>query len=412
MMDLNEVAFKNLIFSRCTRRKEVVALASPALLAVTRTLLPTLGGSELAVLMCLLSLTVASGRVARDVSVREFCDGMLDDEKNVIVCGTGLSENSVRTAVKSLDEKGLISVYREVRRDGKDCSARIYEINFNRLDMILAVRLKALWTPNTRTDPFKLCRGVHISNYVTGMPLIEATSSFSPVAVAGSGSNDVESPVGYVGKKVQTASAPPAASAASAIAAVQQRSRAKTSQHAEAARASPTSMNRDQMQALFDTIGTRCAIPYRLMVTAKEFGFLRKRLAANPPEDLEAMLQFSLTYWGVLAQQNRKAATKSDDKAKVVKALPEAPHFQTFAYWYPYFFRAYQNHLAGRNSETMTNEDDRRVRQLEKELQDSRRVIVSMKRRMAPPTPEQPARPLIKPRPRAVYEAKELPEWK
>lgn len=410
MRDLTEVEFKNLVFTRCTRRKEVVALASPALLAVTRTLLPVLGGSELAVLMCLLSLTVASGRVARDVSVREFCEGMHDDEKNIIVCGTGLSENSVRTAIKSLDEKGLVSVYREVRRDGKDCAARIYEINFTRLDMILAVRLRALWTPNTRTDPFKLCRGVHISNYVTGMPLIEATSSFIPVAV-GSGNNVKGKEMAYVGKKVQPATAPKVESAAGVIAAVQQRSRAKVAVRAEAAIASPTATSREQMQALFDVVGQRCAVPYRLMVTAKEFGFLRKRIAQNPPQDLEALLQYSLTYWGVLAQQNRKAARKSDDKAKVVKALPEAPHFQTFAYWYPYFFRAYQNHLAGRNAETMPDADDRRVRQLEKELQDSRSVIVSMRRRMQPSTQAAPT-PQVRRRPAPVNVADELPEWK
>lgn len=215
----------------------------------------------------------------------------------------------------------------------------------------------------------------------------------------------------YVGKKVLPTAAPKVASAAGVIAAVQQRNRAKVAVRVEAAIASPTAMNREQMQALFDVVGKRCGVPYRLMVTIKEFGFLRKRIAQNPPQDLEALLQYSLTYWGVLAQQNRKAARKSDDKAKVTKALPEAPHFQTFAYWYPYFFRAYQNHLAGRNAETMPNEDDRRVRQLEKELQDSRSVIVSMRRRMQAPTPATPA-PQVRRRPAPVNVADELPEWK
>lgn len=408
MRSLNEIDFKNVILQKCVCRQEVVALASPALLAITRNLLPSLSGSELALLMCLLSLTVATGRIARDVSVRELAQGMQEDGKTTVFCGTGLSENSIRNATRSLDEKGLIYVYKEERRDGNDCAARVYEINFAKLDMVLAVRLRTFWAPKVSSDPFKICRGVHISNYVTSSSLTEATSSFLPVAAGGSGSNVGKTAMAYVGKKAtQVPQVGTATAAASVIASVQERSRVKVVARARIATASPGSTTREQMQALFDVVAARCAIPYRLMVTAKEFGFLRKRIAQNPPQDFEALLQYSLTYWGILAQQNRKAATKSDDRRKVNKSLPEAPHFQTFAYWYPYFFRAYQNHLAGRNAETMPDEDDRRVRQLEKELQDSRRVIVSMRRRMQPQAPEAPRQPVA-----AARDTDELPEWR
>lgn len=405
MQSLNEIDFKNVILQKCICRQEVVALASPALLAITRNLLPRLSGSELALLMCLLSLTVATGRIARDVSVRELARGMQEDGKTTVFCGTGLSENSVRSAVRSLDEKGLIYVYKEARRDGSDCAARVYEINFGQLDLILAVRLRTLWAPKRVSDPFKNCRGIHIGNYVTSRSETEATSSFSSVAASGSESNVEKATMPYVGKKSAPASI--AAPAASVVAAIQQRSKDKLSQRVAAATsAAPAQITREQMQALFDSAVAQCSIPYRLMVTVREYGFLRKRLEQNPPQDFADLVRYALTYWGVLAQQNRRAAAKADGSVRLAKALPEAPHFKTFAYWYPYFLRAYQNHLAGRNVETMKDETDRRVRQLEHEVASARAVIGSMRRRMAPPTPT--------PRPshRGSGADIDLPEWK
>lgn len=431
MIELNERQYADMRRSRCTRRKEVVALASPALLSITKNLLHRLGGSELAVLMCLLSLTVASGRIARDISIREFSDGMLDDEGNTVVCGTGLSENSIRTAIKSLTADGLLYVYKEVRQGVKDSAARLYEINFNRLDQGLAVRLKVYSLQKDAKDPlkncgtpFKNCRGVHISNYVTHVPTEIATSSYILPGSEVARETQRESPVPYVGKKPTTVTSAPRSDAArQVISAVVGSAREKVeSRAAGAAARKPGDITRAEMQALFDSVSQGIDLPYRLMVTVREYGYLKKRLVLQAPADFRDMVRFSLTYWGMLSVQNRKAVNSEVSKGAKKKYLPEAPHFQTFAYWYPYFFRVYQNHLAGQTVVEMekkqSSQASAQVASLERKLVEAERANAVLKKRVtaARQAPEAPHAA-----PRRILPAKvtdedlmrptEFPEW-
>lgn len=307
--------------------------------------------------MCfLLVATLGAGRVAREISVRELSQGISTDNGGTIGSGTGLAENSIRTAVKRLSITGYLKVYKERKANGSDNAARIYEIDFNRLDEAIGAKLAPLGSSKIEGAPFKNCRGIHTSNVVTVAGKEIATSSYIPAdsAVVGGGQVE-ESALGFVGKKPKPAlPAVSTSSAEAAVASVAARSRAKVAHRVEgAAKAAPADITRDQMQAVFDSAAKEAGLPYRLMVTAREHGFLRKRMRENPPQDFHALARYAVVYWGLLAQQNRKAVSREAGKVVARKPLPEAPHFQTFVYWYPYFLRAYQNHLAAKAVEVV-----------------------------------------------------------
>jgi hypothetical protein len=384
-------------------------------MAITKGMLSSLSGSELSMLMCLLSLTICRSRVAVMASLAELSEGLKDDG-DVIICGTGLSRSTLKTVIGKLAREDLIHVYREENRGGHENSPRIFEINFTKLDRVVAIKMRSFWaTPpgqNLTPPSYK-----YISDYRHSDSSTEVASYYSSPAVAvetQQGDTDV-----YVGKKATPVFASrPAGTAAAVAAAVIDKSRAKVSARAATAtKTLPGGINRDGMQALFDKLYKQCGVQHRLMVTVKEFGYLRKSMQKNAPDDLEAMLRFSLTYWPMLSQQNSRAVSKDGDKLVKSKSLPPAPHFHTFAYWYPYFLRAYQNHLAGRNSETMKDEGDRKLAQLNSELERTRGQVTMLRRqntalRATPPAPalksiSKPA--VVRRRPSSVDS--ELPAW-
>lgn len=423
---LDEREFVALTLQRCRHRKEVVALSAHALMATTSTLLHRLTGAELRLLIAVLSLTIGSGRVARAISINELCDGFKENDGSVVMGGTGLSVNTVRSAVRTLLQAGVLNVYREQRQDGSEVSPRIYEINFKALDPVFESELTAICVETVATPYQKLGvppsqkltppSYIHMSDCRHSKSSTEVASYFSSPAVAvetQQGETDV-----YVGKKASPVFASrPAGNAAAVAQAAIDKNRAKVSARATtASQALPGGLTRDGMQALFDKLYPQCGVQHRLMVTVKEFGFLRKTMKANPPGDLEAMLRFSLTYWPMLSQQNSRAVSKDGDKLVKKKSLPPAPHFSTFTYWYPYFLRAFQNHLAGRNSDTMKDEGDRKLAQVNSELERTRGMVTMLRRQnqQLKAAPAAPLQSISKPavvRRRPVVSDSELPAW-
>lgn len=421
--ELSEREYAQLGMSRCMVRREVHEFLTPAFLSLTHRWMSSMSGSETTVMCFVLAVTLASGRVAREMSIREIANGIRDDDKTEAQGGTGLSENSIRSALKSLAERGFLTIFKEQKSNGNDNAARIYEIDFNRLDPALGAKM-GHHTPSTPEGaPFKNCRAQYISNYVTVREEERDTSisirSDSEVVAAAQPVGEV---MAFVGKKTPKP-APQFSSAAEAISSVQGRSRAKVQARATAATAvAPKEISKDQMQALFDAASAGVALPYRIMVTVKEHGFLRKRLAENPPANFRDMVRWSLTYWGVLAQQNRKAVTSDRTRVLRGKSLPEAPHFSTFVYWYPYFMKAYQNHLAGQVIEQREQEqkDEATVRlmDLRRKLDERERDVAILRRRatqgreLAAPAPQPVMHRRVQSRREDDLSPIDLPDWK
>lgn len=415
LVDVTDLEYLTVRRSKSHKDSRVIGLGAPVARALASRVLSLVSGSEAKVLMYLLGVTICRGQRAREVSIRELEHGIKDEDGGALDHGTGLAKNTLRTSLKSLCESGTINIYRKPEQDGAEIVARIYEIDFTRL--LSVAEITTVLGENAMSEgsktvvpPTKNCPPLH-----TSMKSKRDTSiSILPASclVRKSNAEQVGS-MAFIGKqKKPVPVAPVYGSATEALQAVQGRARAvQATRVANAATIAPSSISRVDMQAVFDRHSTALSLGYRLMVTQREHGFLRKRLAENPPQDFSDFVRWSLTYWGTLSSQNR-TATRKDLQVKVVrKSLPPAPHFNTFCYWYPYFLKSYQNFLTGRENvkdgelEDET-EKDRVIKSLTRRVVEAERNTSVLRRRMGSARDEQPATPAApKPRPRTRVDA-------
>ena len=175
------------------------------------------------------------------------------------------------------------------------------------------------------------------------------------------------------------------------VASIQRRSRdVQGARVAAASTVAPWMMSKEQMQALFDK-GMQTYFPKlpRVIVTGKEFGFLRKRLRETQPKDFAEFVDWALRYWTDTASKHRRAIMKgvvNGDSSKFDKEpMPQSPDFATLVYRLPYFLKVHSSYLAERMTRDTEDKADRRVARLERELAQERNTnrILSQRRTQA-----------------------------
>ena len=92
-------------------------------------LLPSLSKPELKVLLYVIRRTFGFGKDADAISIAQLADGITTRDGRVLDRGTGLPRSSVRTATKSLVDRGIL-VVRQVRSDEGDYAANVYSLRF------------------------------------------------------------------------------------------------------------------------------------------------------------------------------------------------------------------------------------------------------------------------------------------
>lgn len=388
-----------------------VGYAVPIMAAITARWLAELKGPRLSVLLFIMNRTILCGKSAQRIAMAEFETGV-KDEDFVHCCGTGLSKSTITEALKWLQTEDFLSVYRTITgTSGVESEPRMFEIDFKKLLHAGELSDKNCVVEVTEVDksdtvaPRLLGRGgpgirgghndIYIGDYITSLNILDKTSLISPLAFGSrKKANEKVGVEMFVGKQKKPRATLGYDNAADAVAAIKQRDQQKqTTRVASAATKQPSVLTRQEMQAVFDKHATAISLGFRLMVTSREYGFLKKRLADNPPKDFSDFVRWTLTYWGTMAQQNQAAVRKDRDRLVKGKTLPAAPHFYTFTYWYPYFFRAYQNHLAGKVIETAppVDEKDREIARLQRQVAQERHNTVILRRRpQAAPTPPEP----------------------
>ena len=420
LIDLHPEDYAAVRRDRGSRAAPNTALVAPILHILAAKFLPTLSGAEQSLLVYLIGSTVCRGQTAREISLHELEHGAVGRRGNKLTQGTGLSRTTLKKVVKTLADSDLIHVYRSKESDGSEHSSRLFEINFNRFleedgpefKLIDAISV----AENARKRGSESDQGgskidppyidIYIRDEVSRDSLSEETSFFIPASPdRAAEQRRQESGMGYVGKKP----APTKGSTSTALAAVAgkygalvQQSRATAeARYTAASRTEPGMLTKIAMQSLFDSARVAAGLDHRLMVTSREFGLLRKRLKADAPTDFADMVRWVLTHWGTIAHQNRTAVRKDRERLVQAKQLPEAPHFQTFAYWYPYFLKAYRNHLAGRKIENTlaasAGEADRRVKELEGTVATMTRDMAVLRRRITTKPSTPPAAPKSEP---------------
>ena len=423
LRDITEAEYLSLRRDKSVKDSAVVGLGFPLMKAVACTSMHLLTSSEACALLYLFGATLCKGQLAREITIREFENGIQDDEDSALDCGTGMSRMTVKTALRGLCDKDFLHIH---RKSGSDTSPRIYEINFKLLlsDTEIATILakkEAQLVAKSSTKGAKIYPPLH--TYIKSKR--DTSISFLPASSLDRKSNAEQvGSMAFIGKQKKPTPTPVVyGSATEALQAVQGRARAvQATRVASAATTAPSALSRLDMQAIFDKHGTALGLSYRLMVTQREHGFLRKRLVENPPKDFSDFVRWSLTYWGTLAAQNQ-VATRKDLQVRVIrKSLPPAPHFNTFCYWYPYFLKSYQNFAAGRDyvkdgERQGQTEQDRVIKSLERRVAEAERNTAVLRRRMGSSkegiqTP--PAAPTARPRTRTdadLLAPVEFKEW-
>ena len=185
------------------------------------------------------------------------------------------------------------------------------------------------------------------------------------------------------------------------VASIQRRARdVQGARVAAASTVSPWMLSKEQMQALFDK-GMQTYFPSlpRVIVTGKEFGFLRKRLRETQPKDFAEFVDWVLRYWTDTASKHRRALMKgivNGDTSKFDKEpMPQSPNFATLVYRLPYFLKVHSSYLAERMTRDSEEKTDRRVARLERELAQERNTnrILTQRRTPTRGTQEQHKQP-------------------
>ena len=109
-------------------------------------LMPLLSEAELKVLLYVVRRTFGFRKRADAISVNQMASGITTRDGRVLDGGTGLSKTSVRKAVQSLVEAGVLTVEKRQSEDGE------YETNIYTLAMASGVG-QILTHPDPESDP-------------------------------------------------------------------------------------------------------------------------------------------------------------------------------------------------------------------------------------------------------------------
>lgn len=93
-------------------------------------LLPTLSKPELKVLLYVIRRTFGFGKDADAISISQLSEGITRRDGTKLDLGTGLPRSSVRTATKSLVDRGILDV-RQVHSEEGDYAANVYSLRFH-----------------------------------------------------------------------------------------------------------------------------------------------------------------------------------------------------------------------------------------------------------------------------------------
>src|SRR4051812_43950087 len=91
--------------------------------------LPELNGGELKVLLYIVRRTFGFKKDSDSISLNQLCEGIKTKTGKNLDYGTGLSLSAVKTAVKSLERRGLIVVSRIKEENGYNF-VNVYSLRF------------------------------------------------------------------------------------------------------------------------------------------------------------------------------------------------------------------------------------------------------------------------------------------
>lgn len=386
--------------------------------ALTACWMRELGAQKLAIMMFVVNRTLYYRKEAEQIWGTHWQDGVVDGSGNSVCDGLGITEKTFRKHLNELIEQDFLTAW--ACKDGSNGEnvGRLFAINCKKVLQPYTTRgseMPILNTPksmkqaqkeaeNDVEDDGKIYRGGGVkitphNNSIKGLTKVNlsARASRSGNVIAGTENVVTTLRIPKKAKRNHEDETPtyvdPEVSAAprDIVASIQRRSRdVQGARVAAASTVAPWMMSKEQMQALFDK-GMQTYFPKlpRVIVTGKEFGFLRKRLRETQPKDFAEFVDWVLRYWTDTASKHRRAIMKgvvNGDSSKFDKEpMPQSPDFATLVYRLPYFLKVHSSYLAERMTRDTEDKADRRVARLERELAQERNTnrILSQRRTQA-----------------------------
>lgn len=369
------------------------------------------------VFLCLVGKTVALGREAALLSMKHFSESheiMRDGGEIVSLGALNMVRNTIKDRLQWLADNNFISTY--CTGQGKKISQnepRLYEINFKRMltyDGCTAENYKGMldteqlviqekqarlaqkignrchgMTPSAQKLSNR-CHGMtpdpYINTYIDNIYMYKSLSSnVVPTVFDASGDIiDFSEKVAEKGEgSLKSISIPKKARALpvriDSIEGVLATAKVKRTEVAATriAQATAGKVTIASIQATLDSAMRDCypTLP-RLIVTAKAFGVLRKRLESATVHNIPEFINFSIREWTLIAGRNRAAFLRNPSKAQQGSPLSSAPTFNELAFKLPYFLSVYSQSL----STAVTGKEassDARVERLQAKLETAER---------------------------------------
>lgn len=369
---------------------------------ISRFWLEELGPQKAVIMFFVLGRSLYFHKEAAQIWSYQFLDGVRQQDGQLVCTGVGMSENTLRKHLKELIEADFLDVYAAKSTRGTESEARLFAINCKKImsrplesteKNMLAIP-KKLKESSESGDSQNLRGGLpnfgghNICNSNRRSKLLLSPPSGEP----GTG---VVVPI----PKKRTNAAPTqreersAEEVISKVAHIHEARRVVRTAAAETK--SPWLLSQREVQALFDR---KMAMYHpdepRLMVTGKEYGFLKKRLKDSAPKDFTDFVDWTLRHWHSTAMSSRRSAAKKLEAggARPVAPMSLTPDFAQLAYRYPYFLKVYQSSIAERRESDREDAQQETVRRLQARVANAEQTNKQLRRRLQdrakPSTPE------------------------
>lgn len=418
--NVTEPEFLRLMMDKCRYKEGRAEMVAPLLRSLHAYWSERLEPLQTSILGYVIAQTYVMNKMAQRITIAEFAKG----------CNMGL--NTARRHVHALTDDGFLHVYKTAGIAGSEKEARMFEIDCN-----FMLRIDEEYAQMKRQHPEKGGPPSHSGspplspresptyiNYIDSELSICRDKSLLSVPSVRIDGGRIELPEETTmlptPKKPRAEIARPT-SMAEVLATVQGKAvTARLARAASAGAKAPHQVDKLELQALLDkAMKTYAPTATRMVVTGKEFGFLRKRMKEAPPQNLEAFINWVVSYWTTIAHQNRMAKQRRAEEAdkRTTSALPMAPDFASLCYRYPYFLKAFANHNAERTASDAAAKETTEVERLKRTLKAKDQDINVLRSELTRTktvmrrTPTAP-RIIATPRPvRAELPDADLPEW-
>lgn len=327
---------------------------------------------ELQVLRFILGRTLSYSKKGEIISKSQFLDGIQGDT-GMVTSGCGLTENTMRKAVKSLVDTGILTAH-AFQDEGRETYSRIYEVN---PETILQDVEEQESTMFDEKEPRPLPR--------RGSPPSHRVGVISNISINNKPSSIEEGSAQPSARRAKRAIAVDCnprelVERISATAKAKQATRSTTAGGAVPKKRWTTV----EIQAVLDTARSRAqeqgfTVP-RVVVVAKALPKLHLYMLKKEVENVLDTLTWMLCNWGMVASANRAAKARQTKITQATQSvMSTVPNFNDLAYRFNYLHTFYLEREVEKQERAKATagliERDRIERKLDEDVRAKRREI-------------------------------------